>query len=192
VTPRDVGEVVNWILASFPTQAAKVDSKSMTKAYGAGLMDLDAAQCMAAVTELAKTEDWIPSIAMIRARVVAMNCGERRPGIEAWGDVMREVRRVGRERPPVFADPITAAAVSVLTWSAVCDARAGDAAVRARFCELYDNLAQRAWRNVQISSGATSRALLRSGQAPIGELVAGLITDGKSEEETEDDDGDDE
>lgn len=189
MTPGEVGEMVRWILGAWPTLGAKVDREAMTLAWGAALMDLDSRKCQAAIVELSKTEEWFPSIAAIRARVMAMNHGEVRIGIEAWGDVVRAMRITGRYGTPVFPDALIAVALAdVGGWLAVCDSRIGDPAIRARFCERYDQLAGHMRRVVQLSPGATVRSLPRSETTrELGGIVRVLLA---TTEEHDDDDED--
>jgi len=188
VTPQEVGQIVLRILGSWAAQSAKVDSHAMTIAYGEGLLDLEYRTTLSVVQELAKTEVYLPTIATIRARVVARNHGERRRGIDAWGDVVAEVRKCGLQGRPTFSDALVGSAVATIGWSAICNAKETDSSVRSKFCELYDELAGSEYRQAAVSSGAMSRSLPpRSERAGlVGDLVRGLL-DNKTEEDNDDD-----
>ena len=199
MSPVEVEDLVRWILGAWPVQAVKVDRYAMTMAYGAALVDLDAKQAQAAVVELTKTEEeWIPSPAKIRARVVTMNHGERRSGIEAWCDVVRlgTSARAGDVAASV-CDPVTAACMDRLgmirrylvvssgidttRWYVARDPE-DEVSDRARFCELYDQISGQQRKSVQLSPGAKVLSPPRSGEArPIGGLVTGLLTTAKTE-----------
>jgi hypothetical protein len=188
VTPEQVGKIVKRLLASWPTQAARIDNKAeMTLAYGAGLMDLEYDAASKALNELAKLEVFIPAIATIRARAVSEAHGERRSGVQAWGDVTAEVRRVGHTKAPVFEDSFTAAAVRDLGWAAICESKMADASVRARFIELYDHLATREYRAAQVAPGAKSRSLpVRNGEPKaLDGLLKGYLPASKTEDDND-------
>lgn len=187
---KRLGDTVRWILAAWPTLAAKVDVEAMTLVWGMALMDLDPDDVQAAVVELSKTERYFTSIADIRARVVARHHGEARIGIEAWGDVTRELKRVGRYGRPVFHDPAIAIVLAdVGGWSAVCDMTNGEVmSMRSRFCERYDQLAGQMRKSVQLSPGAKMRSLTRAeATQSLGGIVRGLLTTTRTEDEDDDD-----
>lgn len=205
MTAVEVGKLVKFLLGAYPHQAVKVDRRAMTLAYGVGLVDLDAAQCLAAAVELCKTEpEWIPSIAKIRSRVVAMNHGEKRSGIAAWGDVVKlGASTHTREISDVITDPAVVACVDSLGWIRRDETQRGGITVRrwrlsrdaedevsdrARFVELYDGLASHTFRAVQLAPGAKSRALPSRTEETRGldGLIRGLLTT-----TTEDEDGHD-
>lgn len=177
MTPDEAGTLCKAILASWPTQAAKVDRREFTIAYAMALGDLPYEQALGAVRDLAKLDEWIPSPAKIRALVVAQNHGERRSGVEAWGDVLREVARVGWSGSPTWSDPMVASAVGNIGWRAICMAPEGDAATRARFIEVYDSLAEREYRAAQLAPGAVSRLLPARSDASrlLGDLVQRIL-----------------
>jgi len=185
MTPEEVGALCKTILATWPTMAAKLDHRAFTLAYAAGLMDLDVNAAIKAVHELSRTEVFIPAIATIRAQAVAHAHGERRSGAEAWGDVVREIGRVGHIRRPVFSDPLVATAVRDFGWSALCSAHIADASIRARFIEHYEHLAEREYRAAAVAPGAVSRSLPARSERPamLGQVIGRLMP-----AKTEDDD----
>jgi hypothetical protein len=103
VKPTEAAEVVKLLLASFPTQRQRMtpgDSAEMLRAYAAALADLDAKIARAAVSALVLTEQWIPTIATIRAKAAELTQGRPRGGGEGWGDVTAAMRRYGSHRAP--------------------------------------------------------------------------------------------
>lgn len=74
--------------------------------------------------------------------------GGRKTGEEAYAELMLKVRTHGRcygpSDPPPKLDPIATKALGVWgAWNDVCNAPDDDAAGRARFIALYDQLAER-------------------------------------------------
>lgn len=126
--------------------AAYRDSKispETSRVYESLLADLDLEVAKEAVLRLIATSKWLPTIAEIRSTAVDIERGPVRSGGEAYGDVLAEIRRTGHYGVPRFNDPLVARCVEMMTWRGLClgDNEASD---RARFIELYENLASRA------------------------------------------------
>jgi hypothetical protein len=142
-------EIVMMLLASYP--AARTAEKT-PEVYEAMLADLDYAIARRAVTRLIATSKWLPTIAEIREACTALSHGPLRAGGEAWQDAMSEVRRVGRYEAPRFADPLVVETMRLWgSWQGFCDSPQDDPGGRARFIELYDQLAAR--RRADVVSG---------------------------------------
>ncbi len=143
MTRTEAIRVVAVLLAAYP-HARIMDQTSSV--YEDALVDLDYALVDRAVRALILTEkNFIPTIALIRERAIEYRDGRKRPGGDAWGDVRRAVGRFGRDRGQEalrsFQDAIVARCVDSLGWRELCDSGAGDASWRARFIDLYDELA---------------------------------------------------
>lgn len=187
MTPTEVGEVVDLIFASYPTQRQRMtrdDARAMTIAYANGLADLEAEAARAAVSALVLTERWIPTIAAIRAKAAELTRGRARTGAEAWGDVTEAMRRYGSYRTPgvdfEFRDPLVAQVVKRFGWSNLCasDAPGID---RAQFERAYNELAERAAQDRAVAGAlsAPPRRELPSGVCPVGEAVARALPGGR-------------
>jgi hypothetical protein len=164
MTEGQVSKLVAVLAASYP--AAKGDAGTVA-AYQRMLGDLDYPAANAAVERLIATSKWLPTVAEIREATLALNVGEIRPGGEAWGDVPRAIRRYGYMRTPGqdfdFDDPAVAAAVKAMSWQELCSSE-NAVADRARFIELYDQLAARS-RRLQLSEGLPAMQRFRALQA---------------------------
>lgn len=142
----EVAEMVMMLLASYP--AAKTVEKT-PEVYEMMLADLDVAVARKAVTRLIASSKWLPTIAEIREACTALTHGPMRLGGEAWQDAMTEVRRRGRYATPQFADPMVAETIRMWgSWQGFCNSPEDDPGGRARFIELYDQLAARARADV--------------------------------------------
>jgi hypothetical protein len=141
VTASQVAKLVGVLMAGFPANKATAETSAV---YERMLADLDYPAANAAVERLLATGKFMPSVAEIRETALALSVGERKPGGEAWGTVMRAISREGVYRVPgkdfVFSDPVIARCVSALGWEELCNSEL-QAADRARFIELYDQLA---------------------------------------------------
>lgn len=137
MTQVETAKLVAVLLAAFP--AAKVTGGT-SQVYEKMLADLDYVAANAAVERLIATARFMPTVAEIRDAAMTLTTGEKRPGGDAWGDVLKAVRRFGRYRDPVFDDPLVARCVAALGWVEICDSE-NQQADRARFIQLYDELA---------------------------------------------------
>lgn len=181
--PIEAKRLVTCLLAMFPSakvQAATPDYGGTAGVYEQMLADLEYAPAMAAIQRIAAVHRFptiLPSIADIREATLTMTHGERRPGGDAWGDVLAEVHRVGSYRTPQFADPVTARCVQQLGWQEICLSE-NQVADRARFVELYDQLAQTVRRDdlTRDLPAVARHRELRSGEAkPMAALIGDVL-----------------
>lgn len=134
-----ISEAVAVLIAAYPSAHVRDQTAAV---YENALIDLPWAHVDAAVRRLILTEQkFMPSVATVRALAIELRDGRGRSGTEAWGDVRRAVGRYGRNRLPVFDDPLVAHAVDALGWREICNAPEHDPSTRARFAQLYDRLA---------------------------------------------------
>ncbi len=149
MTPTEAHQLVLRALAARPTPASFLDAvtiKGMVAIWADVLSDIDPTEAAAALKR------WIcddanagklPEPGQIRRITDEARNGRRRPGGDAWGDVLREIGATGRYRDPRFSDPVTAVVVRRLGWRELCDSE-NPVADRARFVQLYDQLATEA------------------------------------------------
>lgn len=167
MTELQIKKLVAVMVAAHPS--SKVSEESIA-VYARMLADLDYPAANAAVEQLLATSKWMPTVAEIRERVVSLHAGEVRAGGEAWGSVLKAIRGAGRYRIPgadfAFIDPVTAECVAAMSWVELCDSE-NPTADRARFIELYDQLATR-HRRAQLSEGLPAMQRFRALQAASG------------------------
>jgi hypothetical protein len=140
VTKVEAAQLMAMLVAQWPQST--VSSKT-SQLYEAHLLDLDFQAAQVAVSRIAKTTRWLPTVAEIREVTCDVIHGPKRLGGEAWGDVLAEIRRVGAYDVPKFKDPATAECVRLLDWRGLC-LGTNEVADRARFVELYEGLQDRA------------------------------------------------
>lgn len=164
MTKAEVTKLVAVMCAAFPTAKVTADTCAI---YERMLADLEYPVANAAVEQLLATARFMPTVAEIRERCLAISSGEVKPGGEAWGLVLKAIGRYGRNRSPGtdfhFADPVTHDCVTALGWRELCDSEM-QGADRARFIELYDRLAVQA-RRKQLSDGLPAMQRYRALQA---------------------------
>jgi hypothetical protein len=188
MTADETTAMLRLLAAAYPTQRQRMspdDVLAMAAVYIAGLADLDADRVRAAIDRLVKSSRYIPTIAEIRAAAVDVAHGARRLGGQAWGECLALIRRYGSHRWPGIdfevTDPILLTTIRSLGWFDLC-ASDNPHADRARFIDLYDQLAQGERKEAAIAPGATSPALPPRTTEPrrIGELMPGLLPKGGS------------
>lgn len=181
MTKQEVSKLLAVLQAAYPgVRIAPERAESMVSAWSDLLSDLTYEQCNAALRHLLQTRTFMPSVAEIRAGVAQLTHGRVRSGGEAWGGVVRAMRQEGAYRTPgvefSFSDPVTARCVMLMDWQYLCLSEA-TVADRARFIELYDQLA-RAFRD-EVHSPALAQArevaALRNGPEPLRALLGGVI-----------------
>ena len=140
MTKLQASELVATLMAAFPQSQV---SEATTGVYEEDLAELDFAIGIKACTRLRRTCKFLPSVAEILSAVADIEYGPQRPGGEAWCDVLEQSRRVGYCGTPRFEDPIVTEIVRRTGWREMCLSQDG-APDRARFIELYDQLARQA------------------------------------------------
>lgn len=194
MTTSETIELVRFVLAAYPAQRSRMsgeDAKAMVAAYAAGLADVELEHARAGATRLIRTSKWLPSVAELREAIGVVHAGERRSGIDAWGDVVSMRTYRDREALETF-DPLVVELCrrfgwiewrvlvrggrDVDQWHVVSGEN--EPADRARFAEAYDKLTASARREAQAAPGALPSGGAAAGaktlQAGADELVAGV------------------
>lgn len=187
MTEVDASDIVKRVLGAFPLTRQKMsrdDVLAMTLSYCDGLMDLEYADALAAVTRINKTAEFMPTIAKIRAEVMEVLSLQRKTGLQAWNEIIKLVGAMGAYRTPRvdfrIPDPISSILVTAELWRTICLGDLEDLkADRARFIDAYEELAKRAQKNIQALPGAIAAPppKLERGGAPktAGDAIANLL-----------------
>ncbi len=188
MTSAECREVLKLLGAAYPNQRQRMsddDVRAMAAVYTAGLADLELSRVRAAVERLVKSSKWIPTIAEIREAAVDVTHGACIPGGQAWGQCLGLIRRYGSHRYPgidfAVDDPLLHATIRAFGWLDLCQS-INQPADRARFIELYDQLAKSERKEAAIAPNATSTALPpRTNTEPrsMHELLHGLLPEGE-------------
>lgn len=153
MTRGETSKLVGVLTAAYPSQAAKVDVVAMIDAWAELLDDVEYPIAAAAVRALAQTEKFMPSVADIRAACLELTKGPKRPGGDAWGDVIA-LRTFSDVSTMASVDPITLHICKEFGWLEYRTlwrngadleqwhvvSGENESADRARFIELYDKL----------------------------------------------------
>ena len=112
--------------------------------YRLALADIDPALLWTAVLQHISNSKWLPTIAELRQRAdeIILEEAGHLAAPEAWGLLLREVRRVGHWGAPDLPPNARQALDAIGGWRALCMSE-NSAADRARFLEAYNLICQR-------------------------------------------------
>jgi hypothetical protein len=174
VNDIEAQKIVTMLVTAFPTTLARLSEEQQRdtmRVYREMIKDVDAQLAGQAIRGLIATSRFLPTIAEIREACMIAKYGRRRPGGDAWGDVVKALKRYGYTRTPgrdfTFDDQLVARAVGALGWAELCRSE-NAVADRARFIELYDGLANNVRGDAQVAAGVTSPELESGGGARLG------------------------
>jgi hypothetical protein len=138
-TPEEVAQCLGMLSASFPNFKLPAES---TKMYAKLLQYLPVDVLHSAVLECASKCRFFPTIAEIRESAEPLLHPQLIPAAVAWGEAVDQMRWRGHSWEPQFDNPVTQRCVEALGWCYLCMST-NQVADRARFIELYDELARR-------------------------------------------------
>lgn len=186
---HEAKRIVAVLLASYPNREFGAETAS---AYVEGILDLDAATCGLAAQRLIRTSKFLPTISEIREATTAQQRGPAPRGEEAWAELQGACRRYGydygpddarrRLRDPLFGAPHIDECLRLWGgWNAFSTTD-HDAASRARFCALYDELAGRERRDLVSGIPLPPPAGLRLvAPAPVADTLGALCGVGRGQ-----------
>jgi len=90
-----------------------------------------------------------PSVGEIRGAVsdIMQHSSHMPSSFEAWNEFLQQARAVGHMGKPQFSHPLVAKTVQVMGWKELCLSE-NQVADRARFVQAYEQLADRASRDM--------------------------------------------
>lgn len=167
---KSFAQLLAMLLANYAVETVNFTAAraaALEAAYTAGLRDLSTELLALVVDRAIKTLERLPTPAALRKLALELERGPAKAGATAWGEVLKAIQRFGPYRTPRFDDPLVAQAVEAIGWQTLNQSDYREAvADRARFIELYDQLAA--------SARATAQAApaLRSARLPPARTLA--------------------
>lgn len=164
---RETAAILALLASAYPH--AKV-SKETAALYHEVWKDLSYEACQSAVGALIRTAEMFPSAATVRREALRQSGMLAPSAAEAWWQVTRLLREIGRYGRPEFADPTVKRAVEAIGWREICDSE-NQGVLRAHFIKLYDKLAEEHDRSAllsvvgELTRGDATNKALGSGQA---------------------------
>ena len=137
--PHEIAEILLVAAAAYPNFKLPPES---VKAYTVFLEHLSADVLRLAVMEAVKESVFFPTVAEIMKHTDALLHPSYPTAGGAWGEAVEMMRFRGHSWEPKFDNPITQKCIEALGWYYLCMS-INQVADRARFIELYDELARR-------------------------------------------------
>lgn len=135
----ELTRLIGVMAAAYPnTQVAD----ATIKVYVSMLKDISLELLRPAIQQAMAESEFMPTIARIREKALALSQPGHVSALEAWGTVKRAMSEVGFYRTPHFDDPLIAKAVDCVGWQTLCSSE-NQAADRAHFSKVYDSLVRR-------------------------------------------------
>jgi hypothetical protein len=134
-TDQEILKALTVLASAYP----RFDLPEQTiRIYQRLLADLDFDLLKAATLQCATTHTFFPAVAEIRAAAVDLKAmADGIPSdIEAWGQVLEQMRKVGSYGTPDFSHPLVDQVVRQMGWINLCMSE-NQIADRARFLEAY-------------------------------------------------------
>jgi hypothetical protein len=135
----EIAKMIGILAAGFPS--AKITDATI-EVYIRLLKDLPLDVLTTAIEQCVTECEFFPTIAKIRDKVLALTAPVRKDPMDAWGEVLASISRVGFYNSPTFADPLITKAVDCLGWKYLCSSE-NMVADRAHFAKLYQQFVER-------------------------------------------------
>lgn len=142
----DAKAMVNNLFGAYPLLRV---SESTFQVYKQAFLSMTVERALLIVNRLHVThKDRPPNLGQVIEACTVQDGGARISGEEAYVQLTKAAQRYGRsygaDDPPPKLDPLIEKALGVWgSWNQFCNSPDDDAAGRARFIALYDQLAQR-------------------------------------------------
>lgn len=135
----DVAKLVGVMAAAYPNTQV---SDATIEIYVSMLRDVPFDVLTASVQQCMAESDFLPSIAKLREKALAISSPDHVSAFEAWGVVKKAMQDVGYYRTPAFEDPLIAKAVACIGWQTLCSSE-NEPADRAHFARVFESLVRR-------------------------------------------------
>lgn len=141
-TEEEITTLIGGLAAAYPSVAL---STQALKVYVNALLDISPELLAAAVNQLLAQSKFFPSVAEIRQMCLSLTStvGRLPTGMEAWGEVLKQIRETGYYGQPYFENALIAKAVQAIGWQNLCSSE-NQVADRAHFAKVYDAMVIRA------------------------------------------------
>lgn len=136
----EIAKLVGVMAAAYPNvQISDVTVEvyiTMLQDVPLDILTVSVQQCMA-------ESEFLPTVAKIRDKALALSKPVAPEPLEAWGIVLKAIDKYGFYRSPEFADPVIAKAVECIGWQTLCSSE-NPVADRAHFSKVYEGVLRQA------------------------------------------------
>lgn len=167
-TDKEIEKALRVLSAAYPRFELP---EATINIYQRLLADLEFDLLKAATLQCASMCTFFPTISEIRnAAVEIIVMSEGIPSAsEAWGEIVREMKRVGRDSYPSFSHPFIDQVVTDFNWAALCmsDNMISD---RSRVMDAYEKIINLSLRKKQMLPEVLNIIDKRIGDRPVQEV----------------------
>jgi hypothetical protein len=135
----EVVKLVGVMAAAYPNTQI---TEETVKVYTLMLKDISLDVLTSAIQQAMAESEFLPTIARIREKAIALTQPGHVSSLEAWGVVKQAMGRYGYYRYPTFDDPLITKAVECIGWQTLCSSE-NEPADRAHFSKVYESLVKR-------------------------------------------------
>lgn len=170
MTPNDTAEIAELIgsmAATFPS--VQMGEESIF-AYVRMLQDIPLPILTVAIEQCTAENKWLPAVAEIRDKAMALTAPQAPTALEAWKVVCDQMFKEGHMGRPNFGDPIIKRAVECLGWRELCNSE-NQVADRAHFSKVYDQLVARQEQDAKLLPAARGLKEATAQQRILGQIV---------------------
>ena|ERR1051326_7971708 len=145
-TEQEVGKMMLVLAVSYPNFKPPISADECQvwyRSYHAQFGEYPV-EIIQAAFDIAKqhSPQFYPPAAAILKEIHLLLQRPQRSGVEAWGDVIKEIKRVGLSFPPVFEDGVTKTIVEGMGWHYLCLSEES-MVDRAHFIKAYEQASKR-------------------------------------------------
>ena len=143
MTKSEVMKLLGWVTANFPHMQER-DLRPTAELWHRMLGDIPYQAAEAGIMRIMATARYFPTVAEVRDAAMSFMVPSLPSPGEAWGEVLRAVRRWGFYRPEEAIEtlrPTVRKAVEYVGWEEVCSEPEG--VIRAHFMRVYEQVAKR-------------------------------------------------
>lgn len=172
---EEVRTVLGILASAYPGQFKVTEDSVLI--YVATLADIPAPDLAMAARHHIATSKWPPTVAELREAHHALTKPATLTAMEAWGEVIQALRRVGSWGTPSWSSPLVEATVNALGgWPSMCAMDIQDTpTVRAQFRDAYNALLGRTETDIRLLPDARAARHRLAPPRPISSVIAGML-----------------
>lgn len=163
----DTRHILKQLFAAFPNTQVTVETLAM---YDKLLGDIPPLDLQVIVDQAVSTARFLPTIGELREMHHNLRNISRISWVDAWGNVGREMRRIGSYGVPHFDDELTTRVVRMMGWRTLCSSEQ-PSIDRAQFRDMYTALAARDEREQKLLPHVREWAEHNGGLLPLAKLL---------------------
>jgi hypothetical protein len=163
----EIVKLIGLMAAAYPNTQV---SRETIKVYESMLRDIPLDVLTASIQQCMAESEFMPTVAKIRDKALALSRPVAPEPLEAWGAVQKAIQQYGFYQSPKFEDPIIAKAVDCIGWQTLCSS-GNPVADRAHLSKVYEGLLRQAENDRRMIPQA------RQIQEQVQRMITGRVMD---------------